>query len=194
MLASADRLTGYTAVISNLSGSERREADWRGFVELVRDLEVGHGSVFAVTRSLGRMREAGVGVPRPVVAAEGAVSLMTIHSAKGLEWPVVVVPDLSRVPPSFSPKVLFDPGLGVGLDFGDELGEDAEPPVVHRIIKDRLARKREEEDKRLFYVALTRARDHLVLTTTDADTRRACGMTLLRPGLEAAGVEAAPVW
>jgi ATP-dependent helicase/nuclease subunit A len=119
---------------------------------------------------------------------------MTIHSAKGLEWPVVIVPDLSRVPPSFSPGLLFDPELGVGLDFGDEVGKDADPPVVHRVIKERLAHKREEEDKRLFYVALTRARDHLVLTTTDANTQRACGMTLLRPGLEAAGVEAATVW
>lgn len=193
LLASADRATGYTAVIANLPGSERRKADWRGFVELVRGLEIGHGSVFSVVRSLGRMHGAGVAVPRPVVEAAGAVSLMTIHSAKGLEWPVVIVPDLSRGPRSDSPAVLFDPDLGVGLKFGEDLVPDGDLPVVYSVIEDRRARQREAEDKRLFYVALTRARDHLILTTTDLDTQKACGMTLLRPGLEAAGVEAASV-
>ncbi len=194
LLAAADHLTGYTAVIANLPGAARREADWRGFMELVRGLERGHEDAFAVTRALRRMGEAGVGVPRPVVSAEGAVSLMTIHSAKGLEWPVVVVPDLSRAPQSSSPTVLFDPEVGVGLDLvGDEAEDGDDEPVVFKLVKDRAEVARRAEDKRLLYVALTRARDHLVMTTTDGRTERDCGLAVLRPGLLAAGIEVEPV-
>jgi ATP-dependent exoDNAse (exonuclease V) beta subunit len=54
---------------------------------------------------------------------------MTIHAAKGLEWPVVVVPDLARRYPSQSYPVLFDPELGVAVNFG----EDDREPVLHRL-------------------------------------------------------------
>ena len=193
LLALADRLTGYTAVVSNLPGPERRLADWRGFVELARGLERGHEDAFTVVRSLRRMGEAGVGVPRPLLAAGDAVSLMTIHSAKGLEWPVVIVPDLSRAPRSSAPAVLFDPEVGVGVDFGDEVDAEDGKPVLYKLVSDRLRLARRAEDKRLFYVALTRTRDHLILTTTDGQARGDSGLTLLRPGLEAAGVEVEPV-
>jgi ATP-dependent helicase/nuclease subunit A len=61
----ADRLTGYTAVLANLPGAERREADWRGFRELVRDLERGAADGFVVVCWLRQLYEAGVEVPRP---------------------------------------------------------------------------------------------------------------------------------
>jgi ATP-dependent helicase/nuclease subunit A len=47
----ADRASGYTAVIANLPGAPRREADWRGFCSLVRDVGWGVESVFSVARS-----------------------------------------------------------------------------------------------------------------------------------------------
>jgi ATP-dependent exoDNAse (exonuclease V) beta subunit len=79
------------------------------------------------------------------------------------------------------------------LDLAVNFGEDDEEPVLYRLIADRRLRSREAEARRLFYVACTRARDHLVLTSTDAETSRLCGLTLLRPGLELAGVDFTPV-
>jgi hypothetical protein len=61
----ADRLTDYTAVLANLPGADRREADWRGFCELVSGLELGTEDIFSVVRSLRRLGEAGVEIPRP---------------------------------------------------------------------------------------------------------------------------------
>ena len=117
------------------------------------------------------------------------MSLMTIHAAKGLEWPVVVMPDLARGFPPESYRVLFDPELGVAMNFGEDDGE----PVLYRLIADRKLQAREAEARRLFYVACTRARDHLILTSTEGQTNRFCGLTLLQPGLEVADISCSPV-
>jgi ATP-dependent helicase/nuclease subunit A len=102
---------------------------------------------------------------------------MTIHAAKGLEWPVVVIPDLARAVPSYSGAVAFDPELGVSVNFGEEEGQPA---------------LEEDETRRVFYVAPTRARDHLILSCTGL-TERLCGLTILRPGLEMASIPVSPV-
>lgn len=189
LLAFADRLTGYTAVIANLPGAERREADWRGFRELVRDLERGFEDVFAVMHWLRSILDAGVQVPRPPLEAGNTVTLTTVHGSKGLEWPVVVLPDLDRRVPPDSGQVLFNPAFGVSVN----LGGDEEKPILHHLISDHKASLREAELRRLLYVALTRTADHLILTTTEPYTHRLCGLTLLRSGLEFAGVDFAPV-
>lgn len=186
LLKLADRLTGYTAVIANLPGALRREADWRGFCDLTDALGYGTEDIFSVVRSLKRVLEAGAAeVPRPPLEAEEVVSLLTIHSAKGLEWPVVVILDLSRQFPSSSSPVLFDPELGVAVDFGDE--EDGEG-ALYRLLKNRKEKERGAEARCVFCVAPTRARDHLILTSTEWETERLCGLTLLQPGIETARI------
>ena len=90
-------MTGYSAVIANLVNAERREADWRGMMELVRSLEQRCGEgIFALSRRLKHLIQAMVEMPRPPLEAHNAVSLMTIHSAKGLEWPCVIVPECNN--------------------------------------------------------------------------------------------------
>ena len=188
LLQLADHLTGYTAVLANLPGAERREADWRGFGELVGDLERGADDAFTVVRWLRQLHEGDAKIPRPPLEAGDAVSLMTIHAAKGLEWPVVVIPDLARAMLSSSGAVAFDPELGVSVDFGEEEGQ----PALHRLIRDKKARLEVDETRRVFYVAPTRTRDHLILTCTGL-TERLCGLTVLQPGLELAGISVSSV-
>jgi ATP-dependent helicase/nuclease subunit A len=184
LLQKIDRLTGYTATIANLANAQRREADWQGFRELVRTLEAGTHDVFTVVRRLKRLIEAQVKVPRPPLDAKDAVSLMTIHASKGLEWSLVVVADLTRSTPNNSSPIHFDPELGVGLKWEDENGESCKSSLY--ILLEYWRKQREEaETLRVLYVALTRARDCAILTANDS---KGGNLDRLLPGLETAGI------
>ncbi|MGA7935429.1 MAG: 3'-5' exonuclease, partial [Kovacikia sp.] len=180
LLQLTDRLTGYTAVIANLPGCDRRMADWQGFISLVRQLELGMAEVLGVVRRLKRLVRREVPISRPKLAASQAISLMTIHAAKGLEWAVVIVPDLTRKPGSNSPPVRFDPTLGVALKLEDE-GGDKQKSALYALLEQQQKQREQDEAKRLIYVALTRARDHLILTASEPSGN---DLTMLQPGLD----------
>ncbi len=166
ILQIGDRLTGYTAVIANLAGGQRRLADWQGFQQLVKDLEQGTYDLFGVVRRLKRLYDREVAVPRPVLAATNAVSLMTIFASKGLEWSLVIVADLSKERPKFSPNVYFDAQLGVAVKSKDAQGE-MQKPVLYSWLAYLQEQKDREEAVRVLYVALTRARDYLILSAAE---------------------------
>jgi ATP-dependent helicase/nuclease subunit A len=184
LLLAADALTGYSAVLAGLPGGRRRLADHGGFLDLVRRLETGSQDLFTVWRRLRLLLAGAVEVARPNLAAEGAVTLLTIHGSKGLEWPVVVVADLVRRGPTQRPPVLIDPALGVALRLEDEEGA-AVDPALYRVMWARRAAREEQEARRLLYVALTRARDHLLLS---AAAETGGDLDILEPGLQAARV------
>lgn len=162
----ADRLTGYTAVIANLAGSARRLSDWQGFQDLVKDLEQGTYDIFGVVRRLKRLYDQEVAVPRPVLAVTNAVSLMTIFGAKGLEWSLVIVADLSKERPKSSPSVRFDAQLGVAIKCKNHSGK-MQKPVLYSWLEYLQEQKEREEAVRVLYVALTRARDYLILSAAE---------------------------
>ena len=92
------------------------------------------------------------------IDAVDAVSLMTVHAAKGLEFPIVFLVNMGRGTGGVRPPIRVS------------VGGDAEPSVAiadyqSEADEDAQARER-EESKRLLYVALTRARDRLYLSAT----------------------------
>ena len=180
LLQIADRLTGYTAVIANLPGSTRRTADWQGFGAFIRQLELGTNDVLSVVRRLQQLVTNDVQIPRPAIEGGNAVSLMTIHAAKGLEWPIVVVPDLTRGSVNDSASVYFDPELGVALKLEDDDGAKQKSALL-TLLEYRQRQAEQEETKRILYVAMTRVRDRLILT---APSTTGTGLDLLLPGLE----------
>ncbi len=93
-----------------------------------------------------------------------AVQLCTIHAAKGLEWPVVVVPELAALRKPDNERVRFDRRLGLALKVrvGDE--QEATSTPHFRGVNFELQRRSEAEYGRLLYVALTRAKDLLILS------------------------------
>ena len=91
-----------------------------------------------------------------------AVRMMTVHASKGLEFPVVVLPELSGGDPPETSAVLFERGLGLAVKPTDPLHERICDAHAREVL-DQLKARGEAESRRLFYVAVTRARDLLVL-------------------------------
>ncbi len=109
-----------------------------------------------------------------------AVKILSIHKSKGLEFPVVILPDLHRDKRSYETPVLrYDwPSRTLGVKLGDAMNVGA-AALGH------LDRERErEERRRLLYVAMTRAEDRLVLLGS-AKAKDETFLGMLRPDLEA---------
>ena len=99
-------------------------------------------------------------------AANGCVTLMSIHKSKGLEFPVVFLCGLSRQfnRESLRAQILCDKELGLGLSVANNVSRIRYPSVAKRAIAVKMAAESVSEELRVLYVALTRARDRLIMT------------------------------
>ncbi|QUV84493.1 UvrD-helicase domain-containing protein [Chloracidobacterium aggregatum] len=92
-----------------------------------------------------------------------AVALLTIHKSKGLEFPVVVLPDLQRRWRQSAGKFVFERNSGLGFDVPDMLGR-RRPTALKSMALERIERREQFERMRQLYVAMTRAQDALILS------------------------------
>jgi ATP-dependent exoDNAse (exonuclease V) beta subunit len=100
----------------------------------------------------------------PVDDLADAVKVMTVHSAKGLEFPVVFVAALHKGVESNPPVVAFSRQYGLGARWRNPARrEDKDDLFQHALRREWQAREQRESD-RLLYVAMTRAEQHLVLS------------------------------
>jgi ATP-dependent helicase/nuclease subunit A len=100
------------------------------------------------------------------VADENAVRLMSIHQSKGLEFPIVVIADLAK---NFNTQdlrgeIIFDEKFGLCPKVKPPTSERRYPSLPHWLAQKHQRREQAGEELRLLYVAMTRARDNLILT------------------------------
>ncbi len=162
-------LTGYDAALAAEFLGERKLANLEKLIEMARVFD--RSTTLGLADFIVQLREFVVNEPKESLAAThpentNVVKLMSIHKSKGLEFPVVVVPDLERRPNSDSTQVAFDPELGPLADAGPGGSGVTSGLMMHRAAQTRAA---EEESTRLFYVATTRAADYLILSSSIKD-------------------------
>ena len=109
----------------------------------------------------------------PADATEDVVTIMTIHKAKGLEFPVVVLPDTMQGFRGGTRDVQIDARLGMVTVKPGKV-----PPMAHRFVEETRAARDEAEGQRLLYVALTRARKRLCVCVYPPNSRRSMNSIL----------------
>jgi ATP-dependent helicase/nuclease subunit A len=131
-------------------------------------------SLTSFLRMMDRLREETVPeTEAPVESGDGdSVKLMTIHQAKGLEFPVVFIPDLSWRRNRPTPELLADAEAGLAVCLRTPQGDKRETYRWRQLVV-REERLEIEESVRLFYVAVTRAKQRLVLSGEPEEHKRA---------------------
>ena len=157
--------TSYETTLLLEPDGRRKVANLRKLSEVADALEKsGFGSLQEFAEAVDRFHAEGVreGEAQLDAATEGAVRLMTMHAAKGLEFPVVVLPDLTRQPLRESSALEFLPEFGLGVKLAQETGTEKSPTLER--IHEELERREQAERNRVFYVAVTRAQEQLLLS------------------------------
>lgn len=196
--------SGYDRAILALPEGARRMANVRKLMRMAREYEAESGRDlrgfidFVDEQELLAAREG-----EAPIEGEGldAVRLMTVHAAKGLEFPVVCVADLGRAARNEQGALQVSSDGRVGLQLESLGGGRVSAPEWERIKQER-DRADEAEEKRIFYVAMTRAEERLIVSgatdTEDWPDPKPLGVPMdwawraLVPGL-ATGEEGGPV-
>lgn len=158
--AALDR-TGYLATISALDDGERRRANVEKLLAAAR--LAGTRGLRAFSDYLDGLLRAEAREGEAPLEAEGAVRLMTIHRSKGLEFPIVALPDLGRGAPADTRRWLARPAYGLAVAVR-RASDDAPLPAALLLARRAEALMERAEGERLLYVALTRAQDYLLLS------------------------------
>ena len=108
------------------------------------------------------LRDSGAREGEARAVAEGVVQIMTVHAAKGLEFPVVVLGDAGHAA-RVDRGLIVDPALGILWPLKDDQDR---LPAVYRLAKKQADDQEAAEADRLLYVAATRAREKLIVSGT----------------------------
>ena len=160
--------TNLLGIFGAMEEGETRQGNLLALAELARQFEgAGHKGLFRFLTYLTRLRENGNTLTPPAPGRTGGgVRIMSIHKSKGLEFPVVLLCGLARRlnREDMSRPILFHPKLGVGPK-GLDVERGIEYPTLARMaVARQLEREMMAEELRLLYVAMTRAKEKLILS------------------------------
>ena len=158
-------LTAMDSIYAAMTGGEARNANLQTFFQLAADYEMGnHRDLGQFLDHLTALEEKGL--ISAGSSSAGCVTIMSIHKSKGLEFPVVFLCGLSRKfnRDSLQARILSDKELGLGLSVADTDHRMRYPTIAKRAIATKMAAESLSEELRVLYVAVTRARDRLIMT------------------------------
>ncbi len=165
LLESCFRLTKLDSIYASMPDGDRRADNIHAFYHLAVDYE--KGSLKDLSQFLEYLSSIeDKGLMTSGSNSADAVTIMSIHKSKGLEFPVVFLSNLSRRfnQENLRAQILCDRDLGLGLSVADNGLRIRYPSAAKRAIMAKMASDSVSEEMRVLYVAMTRARDRLIMT------------------------------
>lgn len=177
--------TGYGESMSAMPGGAQRKANLEMLLEKAKAFEsTSYKGLFHFVRYIEQLQKYDVDYGEAALEDEQSdtVRIMTIHKSKGLEFPIVIAAGMGKRfnMQDVRSSAVLHAGLGVGLDAVDIERRTKSPSIVKRVIQKEETLDMLGEELRVLYVALTRAKEKLILTGT---------LSNLEKKLEAYGID-----
>jgi ATP-dependent exoDNAse (exonuclease V) beta subunit len=163
ILAQAHRELGYVSEI----GGPQRLANIDKTIHLLHSLQMEGNSLQEIHDYISYQLDHKSDVAQGELPASAKIQIMTIHKAKGLEFPAVIIPELDAISAKKDPSIVYHSRLlpGEQIEVGITIKEGVESKKTNLLenIKKQDKLEQKAEDKRLFYVAVTRAKYRVAL-------------------------------
>ena len=163
--------TGFGNYVAALPAGEQRTANLEMLIEKAISFEsTSYKGLFHFVRYIEQLKKYDVDYGEANIQDESSnvVGLMSIHKSKGLEFPIVIVAGMEK---KFNLRdtndsVVLHSELGAGIDFVDIESREKSPSLLKRMIQQEIQKESVAEELRILYVAMTRAKEKLVLVGT----------------------------
>ncbi len=168
------RETGYYDYAGAMPEGKQRQANLRALLDRAKQFEdTTMKGLFKFLRFLARLEKSNndLGTARALGENENVVRIMSIHKSKGLEFPVVFLGGLGKMfnLQELRGDVLLDKDLGIGPVWVDPELRLKYPTLAKLVVRDKLKEEMLAEEVRILYVAMTRARDTLIMVGSVRD-------------------------
>lgn len=165
------RETGYGAYIQAMPAGARRRANVDMLLEKAIAYEkTSYKGLFHFIRYIEKLKKYEVDFGEADITSENedVVRIMSIHKSKGLEFPIVFVCGMGK---QFNrqdtrSRMILHPEYGIGLDFIDADHRIRKPGFIKKVLENQTGMENQGEELRVLYVALTRAKEKLIMTAT----------------------------
>ncbi len=164
--------TGYYHYVSAMPAGETRRANLDMLVEKAAAYEkTSYKGLFHFIRYIGKLKKYNTdfGEASTVGEEDNTVRIMSIHKSKGLEFPIVFLAGMGK---KFNRqdtygKILIDPELGIAVDYMDLKYRLKATTLKKNVLRRKMELDSLGEELRVLYVAMTRAKEKLIMTGTD---------------------------
>lgn len=169
--------TGYYGFVGAMSGGKQRQANLRILFQRAKQYEsTSYKGLFNFINFINKLRNSSgdMGSAKILGENEDVVRIMSVHKSKGLEFPVVI---LSGTGKNFNlmdmnRSVLFHSELGLGPEYVNIERRISYPTIAKQVLKKKIKVETLSEEMRILYVALTRAKEKLIITGTAKDLEK----------------------
>ncbi len=161
--------TGYYYYVCAMPGGDQRKANIDMLISQAVRFEKGsYSGLFHFIRYIEKLHkyEVDFGEASTSGEQENTVRIMSIHKSKGLEFPIVFVAGMSKQfnTQDLRKKIVLHNEMGIGPDYIDSMLRTKVPTLMKKVIQKKVQLENLGEELRVLYVAMTRAREKLILT------------------------------
>lgn len=175
----------YENHVSLLPGGEQRRANVRMLLQKAKSFETGtYSGLFQFVRYIESMKENAMDFGEANILSDDAdvVRIMTIHKSKGLEFPICIVAGMSKQfrRTDYTDDILCDETYGVACNYFDQASRCKRTTIYKNAIGVKKKADARGEDIRILYVALTRAKEKLILSGAVNDMEKEASRVTFR--------------